>query len=249
MKTNLYQIRSPENKKDPWIILSYGEIKYPHQFYANDMVARWKKSLPRPGVEPESSRPQRDVLTTRPSKHLPTVLFFFFHKVLSLEVTPWRVHRDSLLCNLDRASPKGEGLRYDAINNLGGRVYRNTWCNAGTQRTSSRTKDTFGNPYRIWRWKRMSALCCMDWENLDPSSFLMTSWMGDTPLSPLWRHTTSRHVCWFELYLYNEQNFIRFTDEEKFFRMLDETLRLFKDLIDYYSVPPEGPVSAPLSEV
>ena len=29
-----------------------------------------KKKLPRPGFEPGSSRPQRDVLTTRPSKHL-----------------------------------------------------------------------------------------------------------------------------------------------------------------------------------
>ena len=47
----------------------------------------------------------------------------------------------------------------------------------------------------------------------------------------------------------NSQEFIRFTDEEKFFNMLDDTLRLFKDLIDFYSVPPEGPVSAPLTEV
>ena len=29
-----------------------------------------KKKLPRPGFEPGFSRPQRDVLTTRPSKHL-----------------------------------------------------------------------------------------------------------------------------------------------------------------------------------
>ena len=45
------------------------------------------------------------------------------------------------------------------------------------------------------------------------------------------------------------QEFVRFTDEEKFFKMLDNTLRLFKDLIDYYSVPPEAPTSAPLNEV
>ena len=45
------------------------------------------------------------------------------------------------------------------------------------------------------------------------------------------------------------QEFVRFTDEVKFFKMLDNTLRLFKDLIDYYSVPPEGPVSLPLTEV
>ena len=177
MKTNLYQIRLSEKR-------------------------RRKKSLPRPGVEPESSRPQRDVLTTRPSKHLPTLLFFFFfHKVPSLEVTPWRVLPGSLLYNWDKTSPKGEGLRYDAINNRSDRVYRNTWCNAGTQRTSSRTKDTFGNPYRIWRWKRVSAFYYMDWETLGPSSFLMTSWMGGYPPSPLWRHTTSRHVSWFVLYL------------------------------------------------
>ena len=47
----------------------------------------------------------------------------------------------------------------------------------------------------------------------------------------------------------NAQEFIRFTDEEKFFVMLDRTLYLFKDLIDYYSVPPEAPTSAPLTEV
>ena len=47
----------------------------------------------------------------------------------------------------------------------------------------------------------------------------------------------------------NRQEFIRFTDEEKFLRMLDRALFLFKDLIDFYSVPPEAPVSAPFSEV
>ena len=168
------------------------------------MQMRWprgKKILPRPGVEPESSRPQRDVLTTRPSKHLPTSLFFFFHKVLSLEVTPWRVHRDSLLCNLDRASPKGEGLRYGAINNRGDRVYRNTWCNVGTQRTSSRTKDTCWDPCRIWRWET-SERDLFIWTGR-PSVPVLFWWRhgwGIPPI-PLWRHSTSRHVCWFELYL------------------------------------------------
>ena len=47
----------------------------------------------------------------------------------------------------------------------------------------------------------------------------------------------------------NNQEFVRFTDEYKFFKMLDRTLLLFKDLIDFYSVPPEAPVSVPLSEV
>ena len=47
----------------------------------------------------------------------------------------------------------------------------------------------------------------------------------------------------------NRQNFIRFTDEEKFYRMLDEALRRFKDIIDFYSVPPEAPMFVPLSEV
>ena len=47
----------------------------------------------------------------------------------------------------------------------------------------------------------------------------------------------------------NAQEFIRFTDEQKLFEMLDKTLCMFKDLIDFYSVLPEGPVSAPLSEV
>ena len=46
----------------------------------------------------------------------------------------------------------------------------------------------------------------------------------------------------------NSQNFVRFTDEEKFFKMLHETLRLFEDLIKFYSVPPGGPTSVPLSE-
>ena len=47
----------------------------------------------------------------------------------------------------------------------------------------------------------------------------------------------------------NAQEFVRLTDEYKFFKMLDNTIRLFKDLIDYYSAPPEAPVSAPLTEV
>ena len=46
----------------------------------------------------------------------------------------------------------------------------------------------------------------------------------------------------------NGQAFIRFTDEYKFFKMLDKTLRLFEDLIKFYSVPPGGPASVPLSE-
>ena len=33
----------------------------------------------------------------------------------------------------------------------------------------------------------------------------------------------------------NGQEFIRFTDEEKLFKMLDKALCLFKDLIDFYS--------------
>ena len=36
-----------------------------------------EKSLPQPGFEPESSRPQRDVLTTRPSKDLPVYNLLF----------------------------------------------------------------------------------------------------------------------------------------------------------------------------
>ena len=46
-----------------------------------------------------------------------------------------------------------------------------------------------------------------------------------------------------------QQEFIRFTDEQNFFEMLDETLCRFKDLIDFYSVPPKGPVSVPLEEL
>ena len=46
-----------------------------------------------------------------------------------------------------------------------------------------------------------------------------------------------------------DQEFVRLTDEEKFFKMLDNTIRLFKDLVDFYSVPPDGPTSVPLAEV
>ena len=54
----------------------------------------------------------------------------------------------------------------------------------------------------------------------------------------------------FDLYKrLKDQEFVRLSDEYEFFKMLDKTLRLFKDLIDFYSVPPEAPVSAPLSEV
>ena len=155
---------------------------------------RRKKSLPRPGVEPESSRPQRDVLTTRPSKHLPTVLFFFFHKVLSLEVTPWRVLPGSLLYNLDKTSPKGVRRRYDAINNRRDRVYRNTWCNVGTQRTSSRTRDTCWDPCRVWRWETSQRVLLYGLG--DPRSQFFFWWRhgwGDTPHPPsdvILRHVT-----------------------------------------------------------
>ena len=47
----------------------------------------------------------------------------------------------------------------------------------------------------------------------------------------------------------NSQEFVRLTDEYKLYKMLDRALFLFKDLIDFYSVPPEAPVSVPLSEV
>ena len=47
----------------------------------------------------------------------------------------------------------------------------------------------------------------------------------------------------------NDQEFVRLTDEYKFFGMLDNTIWLFKDLVDFYSVPPEAPTSAPLSEM
>ena len=46
-----------------------------------------------------------------------------------------------------------------------------------------------------------------------------------------------------------DQVFIRLSDEYKFFKMLDKTIRLFKDLVDFYSVPPDGPSSVPLAEV
>ena len=47
----------------------------------------------------------------------------------------------------------------------------------------------------------------------------------------------------------NSQEFIRFTDEEKLFKMLDKTLRMFKDLIDFYSTPPESNTSIPFEEL
>ena len=47
----------------------------------------------------------------------------------------------------------------------------------------------------------------------------------------------------------NGQEFVRLTDEYKLYKMLDRALFLFKDLIDFYSVPPEAPVSTPFSEV
>ena len=47
----------------------------------------------------------------------------------------------------------------------------------------------------------------------------------------------------------NSQEFIRFTDEEKLFKMLDETLHMFRDLIDFYSTPPESNTLVPFTEV
>ena len=47
----------------------------------------------------------------------------------------------------------------------------------------------------------------------------------------------------------NSQVFVRFTDEEKLFKMLDEALHRFKDLIDFYSTPPESNTAVPFTEV
>ena len=47
----------------------------------------------------------------------------------------------------------------------------------------------------------------------------------------------------------SSQKFIRFTDEEKLFKMLDETLRMFRELIDFYSTPPESHSDVPFSEL
>ena len=47
----------------------------------------------------------------------------------------------------------------------------------------------------------------------------------------------------------NGQTFVRFIDESIFFNKLDKTLRLFKDLIDFYSVPPESNTSIALSDL
>ena len=51
-----------------------------------------KKNLPRPGVEPKSLRPQRNVLTVRPPKH-PIFIVQFFTELLGLvTVRNSRVH-------------------------------------------------------------------------------------------------------------------------------------------------------------
>ena len=47
----------------------------------------------------------------------------------------------------------------------------------------------------------------------------------------------------------NSQEFVRFTDEEKLFKMLDEALHRFKNLIDFYSTPPESNTAVPFTEV
>ena len=47
----------------------------------------------------------------------------------------------------------------------------------------------------------------------------------------------------------NSQEFVRFTDEEKLFKMLDEALHRFKNLIDFYSTPPESYTVVPFTEV
>ena len=46
-----------------------------------------------------------------------------------------------------------------------------------------------------------------------------------------------------------QKEFIRFTDKEKLFKMLDKTLCMFKDLIDFYSTPPESHSDVPFSEL
>ena len=47
----------------------------------------------------------------------------------------------------------------------------------------------------------------------------------------------------------SSQEFIRFTDKEKLFKLLYKALHRFKDLVDFYSTPPESNTFVPFSEV
>ena len=62
------------------------------------------------------------------------------------------------------------------------------------------TPDTSTGIHTVFGEKRQNALCYIDRENLVPS-FFDDVMDGGYPLSPLWRHDTSRHVGWFGLYL------------------------------------------------
>ena len=117
-------------------------------------------------------------------------------KVLCSEVIAWRVHQDLRLYNVDKTFPKGEVLRCFAINNRSDRVYRNTWCNAGRQRTRRCTKDTFWNPYRIWRETTERGLLYRPGEPRSQFFWWRHGW-GDTPYPHLtsW-YVTSRGLIW-----------------------------------------------------
>ena len=99
--------------------------------------------------------------------------------------------------------------------------------------------------YKLWgkrvrQLKREVKKClCGEKENKDNQLYKDMLYFKREFLSPL-------------LALYNRlngQEFVRLSDEYKLSKMLDRSLVLFKDLIDFYSVPPEAPVSVPLSEV
>ena len=98
---------------------------------------------------------------------------------------------------MDKTFPKGEVLRCFAISNRSDRVYRNTWCNAGRQRTPRCTKDTFWNPFRIWREASVSAVCYIDRWNLVPSFFddVMDGGIPPIPHMTSW-YVTSRGLIW-----------------------------------------------------
>ena len=165
------------------------------------MVAyrEWKKILPRPGVEPESSRPQRDVLTTGPSKHLPVFTFYFLACIRATPKGACKVHPDWSFCNADKTSQRKVFPKYNALCNPSDRVYRNTWCDLCKWTSSSHTRYIDWNPYRIWRETSERGLLYGPGEPRSQFFWWRHGW--GYPLSLIWRHDTSRHVCRFSLYL------------------------------------------------
>ena len=126
----------------------------PHYYIPNKVI--WKKLRKIKKIAPTRSWTWVFAATTRRLNHwtieaLTCFTFYFLGCICATPKGACTVHPDCSFCNVDKTSQRKVFPKYDVFYNRSDRVYRNTWCNAGRQRTRHCTKDTSWNAYCIWR--------------------------------------------------------------------------------------------------